>query len=108
MHIDAYLKRGNKENIISNFDADLLKNEHPEEYRVAKLFNREISEKLSIVLPEIEIVYLAMLIVSIKTLDEKSTVSVLVVAHGDSTASSGKRSDRIIWQRTYYSSGYVT
>lgn len=88
MHIDAYLKRGNKENIISNFDADLLKNEHPEEYRVAKLFNREISEKLSIVLPEIEIVYLAMLIVSIKTLDEKSTVSVLVVAHGDSTASS--------------------
>ncbi|MGM0216668.1 sigma-54-dependent transcriptional regulator [Enterococcus sp. AZ109] len=88
MHLDSYFHRDTKEKLISQFDIEEVKKENPREYEVAQLFKAAIEERLGIQFPEIEVIYLTMLLVSIETLEEKQKVSVLVVAHGNSTATS--------------------
>lgn len=88
MHLDAYLKREKNNKLISQFDVNAIKAERKEEYAVAHLFALEIEKEVGILLPEIEIIYLTMLLFSIKNLDDRKKVSVLVVTHGNSTASS--------------------
>ncbi|HHQ2310728.1 TPA: sigma 54-interacting transcriptional regulator [Enterococcus faecium] len=87
MHIDAYFKRSEK-SLNLDINVEQIKTEHAEEYRVIQLFSQEIESSLRVTLPEIEETYLTMLLVSIETLDEKKKVNILVVAHGDTTASS--------------------
>ncbi|MGM0240672.1 sigma 54-interacting transcriptional regulator [Enterococcus sp. AZ103] len=88
MHLDAYFHRETKDKLLSPFDIIEIKKENANEYQVACLFKTEIESSLEISFPEIEVIYLTMLLVSIETLDEKKKVSVLVVAHGNSTATS--------------------
>ncbi|MBV7390559.1 sigma 54-interacting transcriptional regulator [Enterococcus sp. ALS3] len=88
MHLDAYFHRETKDKLLSPFDIIEIKKENASEYQVACLFKTEIENSLEISFPEIEVIYLTMLLVSIETLDEKKKVSVLVVAHGNSTATS--------------------
>ncbi|MGX2946589.1 sigma 54-interacting transcriptional regulator [Enterococcus alishanensis] len=88
MHLDAYFHRETKDKLLSPFDIIEIKKENASEYQVACLFKTEIENRLEISFPEIEVIYLTMLLVSIETLDEKKKVSVLVVAHGNSTATS--------------------
>lgn len=88
MHLDAYFHRETKEKLISQFDIAEVKKSNSREYEVALLFKASIEERMNIQFPEIEVIYLAMLLSSIETLEEKQKVSVLVVAHGNSTASS--------------------
>ncbi|WP_235720568.1 hypothetical protein [Liquorilactobacillus vini] len=52
------------------------------------IFQKEITATFSVKVPDIEVIYLTMLLSSIRTLSEKKQVGVLVVAHGNSTASS--------------------
>ena len=88
MHIDAYLKRGKQTNLLIDQEIEEVKRDHEKEYQVALLFKQEIKQEFNVLIPEIEVIYLTMLITSIKTLDEKQKVSVLVVTHGNATASS--------------------
>lgn len=88
MHMDAYTKRKNQPKNISHLDIEEFRAEHPEEYELAIVFKKEIVSRLDIHFPEIEVIYLAMLLVSIGTLKEKKQVGVLVVTHGISTATS--------------------
>lgn len=88
MHIDAYLRRGKQSNILIDSEIEEVKREHDKEYQVALLFKQEIKNEFNLLIPEIEVIYLTMLIASIETLDETQKVSVLVVAHGNTTATS--------------------
>ncbi|MFC0233457.1 sigma 54-interacting transcriptional regulator [Vagococcus entomophilus] len=88
MHIDAFFKRGKNSGRLLSQEIEKVKTSHSLEYQVALLFREKIRERLDVELPELEVVYLTMLISSIETLDEKKKVSVLVVAHGNSTATS--------------------
>lgn len=88
MHLDAYFRREKKDKLISQLDIREIITEHKNEYDVVKLFKDKIEQTLRVILPEIEVIYLTMLLVSIETLEEKKKVSVLVVTHGNSTATS--------------------
>lgn len=88
MHLDAYFRRNKKENLLSQIDISEIKAEHQAEYHTATLFKAKIEQTLGITFPEIEVIYLTMLLVSIETLEEKQKISILVVAHGNSTATS--------------------
>ncbi|MCP0887429.1 sigma 54-interacting transcriptional regulator [Ligilactobacillus sp. WILCCON 0076] len=88
MHIDAFFKRGNHTDILLKNEVEKIKNTHHAEYQVALIFQQQIISTFSVKVPDIEVIYLTMLLSSIRTLSEKKQVGVLVVAHGNSTASS--------------------
>lgn len=88
MHLDAYFRREKEEKRLSQMDIREVKTEHQREYYVARLFKYKIEEVLAIQFPEIEVIYLTMLLVSIETLEEKERVNILVIAHGNATATS--------------------
>lgn len=88
MHLDAYFRRKTQEKRLSQLDMKEVKTEHQREYHVARLFKHKIEEVLAITFPEIEVIYLTMLLVSIESLEEKERVNILVIAHGNATATS--------------------
>lgn len=88
MHLDAYFRREKEEKRLSQMDIREVKMEHQREYYVARLFKYKIEEVLAIQFPEIEVIYLTMLLVSIESLEEKERVNILVIAHGNATATS--------------------
>ena len=88
MHLDSYFRREKEEKRLSQMDIREMKTEHQREYYVARLFKYKIEEVLSIQFPEIEVIYLTMLLVSIESLEEKERVNILVIAHGNATATS--------------------
>lgn len=88
MHIDAFLKRGSKSTVLLGSEIESIKAEHPKEYTTALKFKQEFLTEFHIELPEIEVIFLTMLLHSIETMEDTKRVSVLVVAHGNSTASS--------------------
>lgn len=88
MHIDAFLKRGKQIDVLNTQETDEIRETHVKEYRVAMIFKDKIQEYFKVAIPEIEVIYLTMLIHSIKSLKENKRVGIIVAAHGNSTASS--------------------
>jgi transcriptional regulatory protein LevR/transcriptional regulator with AAA-type ATPase domain len=88
MHIDAFLKRGKQIDVLSAQETDEIRNTYLKEYQVALIFKNKIEEFFNVIVPEIEVIYLTMVIQSIKSLEENKRVGIVVAAHGNSTASS--------------------
>lgn len=88
MHIDSFLKRGKQIDILNAQETDEIRDTHVKEYQVALIFKDKIQEHFRVTVPEIEVIYLTMLIHSIKTLKENKRVGIVVAAHGNSMASS--------------------
>ena len=88
MHIDAFFKRGNKTDLLMKNEVNKIKHAHEQEYRVAQTFQKEISRTFAVKMPDMEVIYLTMLLTSIKSMSEGKKVGILVAAHGNSTASS--------------------
>lgn len=88
MHVDSYYKRDKQESNVQNINIHDVKTKYSNEYHVAQTFAEVINNDLGIKLPEMEIIYLTMLINSIENFNDNKSVSVLVAAHGNSTASS--------------------
>ncbi|EOT40413.1 sigma-54-dependent transcriptional regulator [Enterococcus columbae] len=88
MHLDSFVKRGKKVREILDVDIHQMKNEHHAEYQAALECRRYIEDYLQIHFPEMEVIYLTMLLVSLETLNQKDKVGILVVAHGNQTATS--------------------
>jgi transcriptional regulatory protein LevR/transcriptional regulator with AAA-type ATPase domain len=88
LHLDGLLKRKNQADAGTPSAHDKLIDEHADEYLVATKMKEIIEEKLKITLPKIEIMYLAILLVSAKELNNKGKVGIVVATHGDSTATS--------------------
>ncbi|GAJ26636.1 NtrC family transcriptional regulator, ATPase domain [Liquorilactobacillus sucicola DSM 21376 = JCM 15457] len=88
MHIDAFFKRGNKTDLLMKNEVKKIKNTHEQEYHVAQIFQKKIGETFDIMMPDMEVLYLTMLLTSIKSMSEGKKVGILVAAHGNATASS--------------------
>lgn len=88
MHLDAYLKRGEKTNISFSPSHQEIIDVNKKEYEAAQLICNTLRERYDILLPEIEVVYYTMLLSSIISLEKVRKVSTLVVAHGNATATS--------------------
>ncbi|MDR4959150.1 sigma 54-interacting transcriptional regulator [Bacillus sonorensis] len=88
MHIDAFLKRGKQIDVLNEQETDEIRDTHVKEYQVALIFKDKIQEYFRVIVPEIEVIYLTMLIQSIKSLEENKRLGIVVAAHGNSMASS--------------------
>ncbi|MEC3605832.1 sigma 54-interacting transcriptional regulator [Bacillus glycinifermentans] len=88
MHIDAFLKRGKQTDVLNAQETDEIRDTYVKEYQVALIFKDKIQEYCRVVVPEIEVIYLTMLIQSIKSLEANKRVGIVVAAHGNSMASS--------------------
>lgn len=92
LHISSFVKRI-QEGIFVNNDNIHLKEfvlNHPEENQAAKAVKKEIEQNYQIVVPTVEVNYLTMLLVSLRTEEQQGQVGIVVAAHGASTASSMK------------------
>lgn len=90
LHLEAFFKRGSKSDYLLKDEIETIKQQNTVEYRIAKLFQQEIVAEMSTLLPDIEVIYLTMLLSSVETLTLTSDkkIGILVVSHGDSTATS--------------------
>jgi transcriptional regulatory protein LevR/transcriptional regulator with AAA-type ATPase domain len=88
MHIDAYFARGEKVNLLVEQEIDHFKKDHGLAYQVAERFKVEVFNTFHHSLPDIEVAYLAMLLVNMETESTDQKIGILVAAHGNSTATS--------------------
>lgn len=83
MHLNSTYDRLKHGRIIRNPEADYIKKEYYNEYRIAKILTKEINVSLNIELPEDEIGFIAMYLKTFSTTDEKvRRVAVIVLSHG--------------------------
>ncbi|MDN6797136.1 MAG: sigma 54-interacting transcriptional regulator [Lactococcus sp.] len=88
MHIDAYFARGEKVNLLVEQEIEHFKKDHGLAYQVAERFKVKVFNTFHHSLPDIEVAYLAMLLVNMETESTDQKIGILVAAHGNSTATS--------------------
>ncbi|MGA8943979.1 MAG: sigma 54-interacting transcriptional regulator [Thermoactinomyces sp.] len=89
LHIDGLLKGKNPEERRNKLPVhEQPVKEMEKEYQVASKMKEIIEERLNIMLPDFETMYLAMLLASTNELHQKGKVGIVVATHGESTASS--------------------
>jgi transcriptional regulatory protein LevR/transcriptional regulator with AAA-type ATPase domain len=88
LHLSAFLKRieGNRPLKYTNIESTIKDN--PQEYNISMEIRKLIEERYNIVVPDIEVIYLTLLLSSIQDDQNNGHVAVIVAAHGSSTASS--------------------
>ncbi len=89
LHISAFLKRiqnGTEVKYTNNIES--IAEENPEEYEVALEVKKIIESKYNIRVPDMETIYLTLLLSSIQESNKNGHVGIVVAAHGSSTASS--------------------
>jgi len=89
LHISAFLKRLKSDTPLkytSNIESVIRDN--PNEYKAAIDIRGLIEEKYKIIVPDMEVIYLTILLSSIQDVQKSGNVGIVVAAHGSSTASS--------------------
>jgi transcriptional regulatory protein LevR/transcriptional regulator with AAA-type ATPase domain len=91
LHISSFIKRiqsGKPMRLMGN-DLVAMVKDYPEELDVAKSIKEMLEQRYGMPIPESESYYLAVLLISLKTVPTSSgQVGIVVAAHGNSTASS--------------------
>ena len=62
--------------------------DYPEDLRLAEQVKKMIEQYYKFIVPESEVYYLAVLLVSLNSVPKSGSVGVVVAAHGNSTAAS--------------------
>lgn len=89
LHISSFIRKINSgENRVVNDNIREMAMNFPQEYAAATEIRQMISDCFDITIPESEIYYLAVLLVSLKNKQDSGRVGVVIAAHGNSTASS--------------------
>lgn len=86
LHLESFFQRGSKADYLLQDEIETIKKNNLTEYRVAQLFQKEIMSQMNISLPDIEVIYLTMLLTSIENMNSDKKIGILVAAHGNSTA----------------------
>ncbi|WP_068707149.1 sigma-54-dependent transcriptional regulator [Tetragenococcus solitarius] len=89
LHISSFLKKlqlGEKREVNDNIRE--MVTAYPEELKLAQEIQQYIGEWFNIIIPESEIYYLAVLLVSLRSASQVGRIGVVVGAHGNSTATS--------------------
>lgn len=90
-HISSFLNRLQNKSETLTQDNENIKNmvaHYPEEMAVATVFKKIIEEDYQVEVPESEVHYLTVLLVSLKENKEDGRIGIVVAAHGNSTATS--------------------
>lgn len=91
LHISSFIKRiqsGKPMRLMGN-DLVAMVKDYPEELDVAKSIKELLEQRYGMLIPESESYYLAVLLISLKTVPSSSgQVGIVVAAHGTNTASS--------------------
>ncbi|MFC6201281.1 sigma 54-interacting transcriptional regulator [Lactiplantibacillus nangangensis] len=90
LHISSFIKRIQAGKPMRQMSADMLAmvKEYPAEIKAARVLKQELDERYHLPIPESEVYYLAILLISLKSMQLDGKVGVFVAAHGMSTASS--------------------
>lgn len=90
LHISSFIKRIQAGKPMRQMSSDMLAmvKEYPAEIKAAEVLKRGLEERYHLPIPESEVYYLAILLISLKSMQLNGKVGVLVAAHGMSTASS--------------------
>ncbi|MFD3157561.1 sigma 54-interacting transcriptional regulator [Haloimpatiens sp. FM7330] len=88
LHLGAFFKRIKNQTPIKYANIESTIKDNPEEYKVALDIKNMIENKYNIKVPEMEVIYLTLLLSSVEDEKEDGCVSIIVAAHGSSTASS--------------------
>ena len=88
LHFSALFNRIKKNTVSFESNIDLSISIESKEYEVAKDIHKLIEKKFNIIIPNVEIEYLALLLNSIQESSRQERVGIVVAAHGSSTATS--------------------
>lgn len=88
LHFSALFNRINKNTVSFSSYIGLQSSINSKEYEVAKEIHKLIEERYKLIIPQVEIEYLALLLTSIQEPPHQERVGIVVAAHGASTASS--------------------
>lgn len=90
LHVSSFIKRIQAGKPMRQMSSDMLAmvKESPAEIKAAEFLKQELEERYHLPIPKSEVYYLAILLISLKSMQLNGKVGVLVAAHGMSTASS--------------------
>lgn len=88
LHLTAFLERIKNHHPLSYANIDDALEGRAREHSVALALKQQIEEKFAISVPDMEVIYLTLLIGSLLKTQQEERVAVLVAMHGSSTASS--------------------
>ncbi|AQY50606.1 putative transcriptional regulator [Listeria weihenstephanensis FSL R9-0317] len=88
LHLTSFLKRARSNKPLKYTNIENVVNDKPESYAIALEMKKEIEAEFQIRVPNMEVLYLTLLISSLLKEQEENRVAVLVATHGNSTATS--------------------
>ena len=90
MHISALMEHISGRRIIDDDEINKISLDKPDEFNIAKTIHKILESELEIKIPRQEIGFIAMFLYTVDSdvLEQNDKVAVMVLAHGDATASS--------------------
>jgi len=90
LHISSFIKRIQAGKPMRQMSQDMLAmvKDYPAEIKAAQYLKQALDERYHLPIPQSEVYYLAILLISLKSMQMDGKIGVLVAAHGMSTASS--------------------
>ena len=88
LHLSAFLKRIESVRSLEYTNIKNTINDKPKEYSISLKIKDLIEKKYNIIVPDMEVIYLTLLISSIQEEQNNERVAIIVVLHGSSGASS--------------------
>lgn len=88
MHISALMERIDEGQIIYNNEINKVALNNPHEFRTAKIIREILQQELEINIPKEEVGFLTMFLSAVDLEESYRKIGVIVLAHGESTASS--------------------
>lgn len=88
LHLSSFIKRVESKKPLQYANIEDIIKDSPEQFNIALEIKRLIEEKYNILVPEMELIYLTLLLSTTDDNQNTEHVAVIVAAHGTSTASS--------------------
>ncbi|WP_312887274.1 sigma-54-dependent transcriptional regulator [Clostridium lacusfryxellense] len=88
LHLSAFLKRIDSRRSLQYTNIKNIINDKPQEFNISLKIKDLIQEKYNIIVPDMEVIYLTLLISSVQEEQNNERVAVIVTLHGSSSASS--------------------
>jgi len=88
LHLSAFLKRIESVRSLEYTNIKSTINDKPKEYKIALKIKDLIEKKYNIIVPDMEVIYLTLLISSVQEEQNNERVAIIVALHGSSGASS--------------------
>ena len=88
LHLSAFLKRIESVRSLEYTNIKSTINDKPKEYNIALKIKDLIEKKYNIIVPDMEVIYLTLLISSVQEEQNNERVAIIVALHGSSGASS--------------------